>query len=993
VAQKSRASQLQVEPSLTLTAAPSFALRRKCACGNRPAGYDDKCDECRGFGPSVMRKAAPEAGGAEGSASSVNAPLQPAAAASTVVPLSEPGDREEREADAASELVMRWLTTSPSASPPEEPRAQPLSGQIPLRVQRALGEDRATGGLIVDDDAVTLTTGQMRKTEFLRALRVEACLAADRALAEAGRSTRGCPYVEKWLGLYARREASHLERAIRKYAPESAQARSAREYVPIASARVARGAAEWARTGQLPEVPEELRAAMFGGGVVGVLASVASAVGSAVSAVGRLFAKPSAGAPAGGVDRAALEARLGPGRPLETSARMRMESAFGRDFGGVRIHTDNEGRDLSRDLSARAFTVGQHVAFGAEQYRPGTLIGDALLAHELAHVVQQGGGSAGAPLREGVEGSAGDDHELDADQAAAGALIHLHGQGGSGRRRPPQGRSLVQRLTSGPSLQRCGSEDKLPETDPKNQRAGTGLPTREKQGELLATLNKVPPKNEPDPVTGIVEPDIPAATEEVKKAQEKWDGTFVDTGDAAADAVTNAPAQQKRDQLKAELRRTLDDWMKENKPYIDNAAALDAARKPISAFEKPCEAAKTVVDRHFRGWISSAALAPEHKKVRDKFTFRAADSADGKQNLFDAADKAALTALNVDMTPEWRIEKALSAPAGAQIMKSHSFQPSRTDQERKFFREQIRSGLASEDPERAKRLVLFSQYFIARTLDPEHIMIQTYDSPWSAFETCTHEYLHSITHPRFTSAAGGEKSMFEGFTELFTVEAIEKVYGDMPDDIEKLVTAGDASVGPHPERYKTPDDYQGYLDVAKKIRGQLGSPKPKGGSCSGGTYAPGGFNAIKAAYFQGHVELLGLTPAGTPGPTQQSPDQISVPPGVKNVSELALATGVSAAEIARVNGIAESANLTPNQQLRVPGYHDHVVVTDVDETPASGGAAPATRAESIEQIARMNDVTVADIKRANPGVNFSALSAGQRILIGVPPAPSKAQGK
>jgi hypothetical protein len=66
-----------------------------------------------------------------------------------------------------------------------------------------------------------------------------------------------------------------------------------------------------------------------------------------------------------------------------------MEGAFGRSFTGVAVHTDGRAARLLSNLNARAFTVGEHVAFGGGEYRPVTMIGDALIAHELAQVVQQ----------------------------------------------------------------------------------------------------------------------------------------------------------------------------------------------------------------------------------------------------------------------------------------------------------------------------------------------------------------------------------------------------------------------------------------------------------------------------------------------------------------------------------------------------------------------------------------------------------------------------
>lgn len=84
-----------------------------------------------------------------------------------------------------------------------------------------------------------------------------------------------------------------------------------------------------------------------------------------------------------------LSARRGSGQALPPAVRDRMEAGFGADFGAVRIHRDPEAAELSTGLGARAFTHGADVYFGSGAYDPGSRSGQHLLAHELAHVVQQ----------------------------------------------------------------------------------------------------------------------------------------------------------------------------------------------------------------------------------------------------------------------------------------------------------------------------------------------------------------------------------------------------------------------------------------------------------------------------------------------------------------------------------------------------------------------------------------------------------------------------
>ncbi|HEX3478069.1 MAG TPA: DUF4157 domain-containing protein, partial [Kofleriaceae bacterium] len=148
----------------------------------------------------------------------------------------------------------------------------------------------------------------------------------------------------------------------------------------------------------------------------------------------------------GGSEHAATEymrsGAMGEGAPLSSGTRAAMESVFHHDFGAVRVHTGHDAHAMAGQLHARAFTVGHQVAFGAGNYAPGTPFGDALLAHELAHVVQQNGAQS---FGRGDSGAL----DADADQAAGYAVSALHGGALSARAaaRPA--------LRSGVGLQRC----------------------------------------------------------------------------------------------------------------------------------------------------------------------------------------------------------------------------------------------------------------------------------------------------------------------------------------------------------------------------------------------------------------------------------------------------------------------------------------------------------------------------------------------------------
>jgi hypothetical protein len=83
--------------------------------------------------------------------------------------------------------------------------------------------------------------------------------------------------------------------------------------------------------------------------------------------------------------------RLGASQPLDLATRGFFEQRLRADLSGVQIHTGREAAKEAERLQARAFTVGKHIAFAPNAYAPDTPDGKELLAHELAHVIQQGG--------------------------------------------------------------------------------------------------------------------------------------------------------------------------------------------------------------------------------------------------------------------------------------------------------------------------------------------------------------------------------------------------------------------------------------------------------------------------------------------------------------------------------------------------------------------------------------------------------------------------
>lgn len=106
----------------------------------------------------------------------------------------------------------------------------------------------------------------------------------------------------------------------------------------------------------------------------------------------------------GAAPNAVREALSEKGQPLDESARNYFEPRFGRDLGGVRVHTGASADASARAVNAHAYTVGRDVVFRAGRYSPSTTSGQRLLAHELTHVVQQAAAPAPSLQRDDAGG-------------------------------------------------------------------------------------------------------------------------------------------------------------------------------------------------------------------------------------------------------------------------------------------------------------------------------------------------------------------------------------------------------------------------------------------------------------------------------------------------------------------------------------------------------------------------------------------------------------
>jgi len=132
-----------------------------------------------------------------------------------------------------------------------------------------------------------------------------------------------------------------------------------------------------------------------------------TAVSAAPRRIQRLSSQPPPRVDTGhaGVNRALAES----GAPLDQGVRHDMEHRFGFDFAPVRVHTGPSAERSARDVSAKAYTVGNDIVFGSGFFSPQTPSGRRLIAHELTHVVQQSSERPPVLQRDDIPGGGSDD--------------------------------------------------------------------------------------------------------------------------------------------------------------------------------------------------------------------------------------------------------------------------------------------------------------------------------------------------------------------------------------------------------------------------------------------------------------------------------------------------------------------------------------------------------------------------------------------------------
>ncbi|MFH7321182.1 DUF4157 domain-containing protein [Desulfurivibrio sp. D14AmB] len=408
-------------------------------------------------------------------------------------------------------------------------------------------------------------------------------------------------------------------------------------------------------------------------------------------------------------------------------------------------------------------------------------------------------------------------------------------------------------------------------------------------------------------------------------------------------------------------------------------------RLPISQFQGVGNAAKRVVDDRYGSYTTAAAPTPSQPTGLTEFQMRTSNPG---QTLFDAFNPTQRSVAGCPID-EFDLARwiANNDRHSRNVQSSHYFDPNRSAEERIFLWDEIVVPFASL-ADNATKLRRYDQYGFGISTERGIVMptgiSEGYSTApgiagapseavratkWSGWKLLVHEYLHRLEHSGFTQAARRNPNLVEGFCEMFTKEVL---LHEIPTAPANATLIGEVEGGIYSPAttaslvgsYRTPSTYVENLAHAEYVRDNAIGP------------GHGGESAVKAAYFLGHVELIGLAQTGgmlTPAPGSTI-NSVRIPTGITTLGELSTASGLSTAEITNANPTQSLTGALP-ATLSLPGCRNHVVIASID---------PATGVETIEskgRVAIQNGITPIELELANPGVSWTALTVGTVLLI------------
>lgn len=309
--------------------------------------------------------------------------------------------------------------------------------------------------VIIEDDVADPRPEQLRRSDFVTQARTAATQGV--AAGAGPLAGRGDPELRTTFSRYQGQSAAGLEATVRGEVEGAAAATTAAAMI---------GAIRDSST-------IEARARIASGVSDEVAASAKDALENGTRAIGSLGGLLFKGQPdqrptATADDVGEARARLGAGEPPPPGLRSEVEQATGADLSTARVHRSAPAAATADRMDARAFTVGTDIVLGAAEEPTGSVVGDALLAHELGHAAQQSGATT-QPAR-AAENSAGehDPAEHAADDVAVTAVLAT--RLGLRDALSSVGAEASRRIKSGLRLQSCGRSKIDPSKEDLNKK-------------------------------------------------------------------------------------------------------------------------------------------------------------------------------------------------------------------------------------------------------------------------------------------------------------------------------------------------------------------------------------------------------------------------------------------------------------------------------------------------------------------------------------------
>lgn len=523
-------------------------------------------------------------------------------------------------------------------------------------------------------------------------------------------------------------------------------------------------------------------------------------------APGRLMPTPGFAGPRGMHDLS----REG-GAPLDPASLAHFQSSFGHDLSGVRVHSGDRAAASAVALSARAYTVGRHVVFGPGEHRPHTAAGRQVLAHELAHVVQQGRGGSTPAESSALEASA----ERAAAGAARGERTIVAGSSAPGVARlaadgPLAGRSWYSWLLVKSMLEGDGQVEDVV--------ALVNTPTdRDQAIEDISRERAIQASRMADPAADIdarwaagrfveradqvlqtlfaavARVDSPDQLDESQPTQasrqtveEALKPDLAGTGATAGPFQEEVGGKSYADNLRAAILAVIDDlYVAVAEPRTEAAHADPKQVYPLAEIERIANASKRETDHLFGGF---AAAGPDFK----------ADGPEGGGNLHDAwqinqdENEGSKSGDKRSKAREFVFYLFQSSRQIAAVNRAHNADPqfAKSGNEEGKQQQEVADEIV-RIPKVLERLLEIDRGWDAVTdssgvnvqiFRPARVPVPMFDpyrtdrtAMWDFFQTCIHEYLHTLPHPQYelyVEALGNESAaantLDEGVVSLLT---------------------------------------------------------------------------------------------------------------------------------------------------------------------------------------------------------------------------------